>query len=135
MITVYDPLTGKILKTISASTKEDLALNLSENDQWIEGIYSSDSYYIKNGAPVQFPAKPDYLCFFDFSCEQWVKDEAVLWKKLREARDQRLERCDWTQVPDAPVDQAAWAVYRQALRDLPENTLDPQNPVWPDTPQ
>ena len=50
---------------------------------------------------------------------------------LRRKRDQMLASCDWTQVPDAPVDQAAWATYRQALRDLPANTDDPANPVWP----
>lgn len=54
-----------------------------------------------------------------------------LWAELRSRRDQLLSASDWTQVADAPVDQAAWAVYRQALRDLPENTEDPANPVWP----
>jgi len=29
------------------------------------------------------------------------------------------------------LDHAAWAAYRQALRDLPANTADPRNPVWP----
>jgi len=134
MITVYDPLTGKILKTIGASTREDLELNLDENDQWIEGVYSSESYYIKNGMPIQFPTKPNYLCYFDFNSEQWVKDDESLWDDLRKARNQRLERCDWTQVPDAPVDQSAWAAYRQALRDLPANTTDPLNPPWPTKP-
>lgn len=52
---------------------------------------------------------------------------------LRKRRDQLLAESDWTQVPDAPVDKAAWAVYRQALRDLPQNT-DPANPVWPKKP-
>lgn len=50
---------------------------------------------------------------------------------LKRKRNQMLASCDWTQVPDAPVDQAAWATYRQALRDLPANTTDPRNPVWP----
>jgi hypothetical protein len=27
--------------------------------------------------------------------------------------------------------QTAWATYRQALRDLPANTTDPLNPIWP----
>jgi hypothetical protein len=54
---------------------------------------------------------------------------------LRGMRDIALQQSDWTQVPDAPVDQAAWATYRQALRDLPENTTDPANPVWPTKPQ
>lgn len=34
------------------------------------------------------------------------------------------------------ADQAtACAVYAQALRDLPENTADPENPAWPEPPE
>lgn len=53
---------------------------------------------------------------------------------LRLLRNQLLSSSDWTQVADAPVDQAAWAVYRQQLRDLPDSTEDPRNPVWPTPP-
>lgn len=56
------------------------------------------------------------------------------WVSLRKQRDLRLAESDWTQVADAPVDQAAWSTYRQALRDLPSNTVDPFNPVWPTKP-
>jgi hypothetical protein len=41
------------------------------------------------------------------------------WKQIRLWRDAELSRTDWTQLPDAPIDQAAWATYRQSLRDLP----------------
>lgn len=37
-------------------------------------------------------------------------------------------------VADAPVDQAAWAVYRQALRDVPQQEGFPENIVWPESP-
>lgn len=50
---------------------------------------------------------------------------------LRRQRNAFLSESDWTQLPDAPVDRNAWAQYRQALRDLPENTVDLNNPVWP----
>ena len=43
--------------------------------------------------------------------------------KLREERDQRLAKCDYIFVTDYPHAsaeiKAAWATYRQALRDLP----------------
>ena len=54
-------------------------------------------------------------------------------EQVRLWRDAQLARTDWTQVADAPVDASAWAVYRQALRDLP-NTVDIANPVLPDPP-
>lgn len=52
---------------------------------------------------------------------------------IRVERDRLLGETDWTQLPDAPVDRAAWAAYRQALRDITE-TVDPSNPIWPAPP-
>jgi hypothetical protein len=54
-----------------------------------------------------------------------VSDELYLGR-MRYWRDGELARTDWTQVADAPVDQAAWAQYRQALRDLPASNTDPR---------
>jgi len=54
-----------------------------------------------------------------------VDDDSFL-ARLRHWRDGELARTDWTQVADAPVDQAAWATYRQALRDLPTSNTDPR---------
>ena len=51
--------------------------------------------------------------------------------RLREDRSQLLTASDWTQVIDAPVDQAAWAAYRQALRDLPQQAGFPTTITWP----
>jgi hypothetical protein len=53
---------------------------------------------------------------------------------IREERDAKLAATDWTQVADAPVDQAAWATYRQALRDIPAQEGFPSEVVWPDSP-
>lgn len=54
--------------------------------------------------------------------------------EVRESRNALLSACDWTQVPDASVDQAAWATYRQALRDVPEQAGFPNSVVWPTQP-
>lgn len=58
----------------------------------------------------------------------------VVWARLRHRRDTLLVASDWTQVADAACDKAAWAEYRQALRDLPANTTDPREAVWPTPP-
>ena len=50
----------------------------------------------------------------------------------RAERDRRLAACDWTQVADAPVDRAAWAAYRQALRDVPDQPGFPDVIAWPE---
>ena len=56
------------------------------------------------------------------------------YEDLRTVRDAILAESDWTQLPDSPLTddlKSQWKVYRQALRDLPENTLDITNVTWP----
>lgn len=55
-------------------------------------------------------------------------------RQIRTKRNDLLADTDWTQVADAPVDQAAWATYRQALRDVPEQEGFPVDVVWPEKP-
>lgn len=63
--------------------------------------------------------------------------DAQPWKELREERNRRLSQCDWVAIrsttSDTPVPEE-WKTYMQALRDLPANTTDPENPVWPTPP-
>lgn len=53
---------------------------------------------------------------------------------FRAIRDKLLTLSDWTQASDAPVDQAAWAAYRQALRDLPQAYSGEGAIPWPVAP-
>jgi hypothetical protein len=62
-----------------------------------------------------------------------VTDELYLLR-LRHWRNTELTRTDWTQVEDAPVDKAAWATYRQALRDLPASNANPRLIELPNEP-
>jgi len=59
--------------------------------------------------------------------------------QLRRKRSTLLQKCDWVvSISDSPLPQEKideWKVYRQALRDLPNNTEDPENPIWPTPPQ
>ena len=54
-------------------------------------------------------------------------------KKLRTKRNQLLAETDYFGMPDVVMTDEM-AAYRQALRDLPANTADPANPVWPTKP-
>jgi hypothetical protein len=58
--------------------------------------------------------------------------------ELRAARDALLEKTDKYATSDYPhaseEAKQAWLDYRQALRDLPANTTDPENPIWPEAP-
>ena len=55
-------------------------------------------------------------------------------KSVRQTRGTKLAECDWTQLADAPVDKAAWATYRQALRDITTQEGFPWTITWPDAP-
>ena len=61
--------------------------------------------------------------------------DAEAAKGVRASRDRMLSESDWTQVLDAPVDQTAWAQYRQALRDLPAQSGFPHTITWPTKPE
>ena len=94
---------------------------------------------------VPQPAVSDAQRVVDGGFEQvsgvWTKVWAVEDLPLAEAearirgiRDGKLSSSDWTQVADAPVDQAAWATYRQALRDVPQQAGFPFTVTWPQEP-
>jgi hypothetical protein len=55
------------------------------------------------------------------------------WTVIRAERNKLLADCDWTQLPDVLADAAAWAVYRQALRDI-TTQVNPFAIVWPESP-
>lgn len=54
---------------------------------------------------------------------------------VRAERNAKLSASDWTQVADAPVDKAAWAAYRQALRDVTGQAGFPHDVEWPAQPE
>jgi len=60
----------------------------------------------------------------------------ITWDTIRAKRDQLIADSDWTMIPGATVDQAAWAAYRQVLRDLPQTyaATGPESVVWPAEP-
>lgn len=61
------------------------------------------------------------------------REEQVI-RSVRDERNGLLAESDWTQLPDSPVDSEPWAVYRQALRDLPSQTGFPHDVTWPTQP-
>jgi len=68
------------------------------------------------------------------------RDEELLQRNItqtnavRVARNNMLKDSDWTQLVDSPADKTAWAVYRQALRDVTAQARFPLSVTWPDAP-
>jgi len=101
----------------------------------VVAIYEDRGAFDADGKPVQLDqAKVDAAAV--------IVAEEQAWNYLRAERDRRLAECDWvvTRAVDLSNDglgiqlEQVWVQYRQALRDLPANTTDPANPVWPTKP-
>lgn len=71
----------------------------------------------------------------DMSAEQIAELQELKNTQVRGERNRLLSGTDWTQLSDAPTNQSAWATYRQALRDLPEQAGFPHNVTWPTKPE
>lgn len=73
--------------------------------------------------------------------EQTAEEKAVTddrkQKEVRFVRTRRLMESDWTRLDDAPLSteqRAAWATYRQQLRDLTDQPGFPWEVTWPNQP-
>lgn len=69
---------------------------------------------------------------------QEIEDNA--WAELRSQRNMLLQQTDFMMVTDfyasmTAQEQTDVTTYRQALRDLPDNTSDPTDVTWPSKPQ
>lgn len=75
-------------------------------------------------------------------CETYWNDTRKYEKYIRILRQKRnilISKTDYLATIDYPHTSESkkqeWLDYRQALRDLPANTEDPENPVWPTPPE
>jgi len=118
-LVVYNIATGKI-KAVHWNKTEIVELLLEEGEAYLAYEDDIEGKHVVNGEVVPRPQE-------DLDAEELEQS----WFNFRGNRNYLLSECDWTQVPDAPVDAAAWAVYRQQLRDLPANTTDPRTVEWP----
>ena len=118
--TGYNPRTGKITQVIEGDEEVLIVPEDTAEEAFVDGYGDYETQMVVNGQIVDKP-------------ESTIDAEAIekAWEELYDQRKLLLYGSDWTQVPDAPVDAAEWAVYRQELRDLPSNTADPRYPFWP----
>lgn len=117
------------------------AVNYGGSLVFIDGMVKPEDYYVDNGVFTAKPPKPSPLHTFNYTTKAWELDTPALNAKaladLRRIRDGRLADTDWTQLPDAPVDAAAWQTYRQQLRDLPAaypDIISVDEVTWPTPP-
>lgn len=77
---------------------------------------------------------PDYLIKLNPPIKVQVIEPAII---IRNQRNDLLAQSDWTQLNDAPLsddEKNAWAIYRQELRDIPEQNGFPESVIFPISP-
>ena len=76
-----------------------------------------------------------YIGDVPFAFTEPEESKEMIADMVREQRNQKLVKCDWTQLSDSPqktVDK--WLVYRQALRDITKSSGFPDAIKWPEAP-
>jgi hypothetical protein len=104
----------------------------------IEGQANQLTQYIEDGKIKNMPSKPSQNYIFNYETKQWQEDFSELITKIAIQRNTLLVKSDWTQLPNNPLTtekQQEWAVYRQQLRDIPQQPGYPSDVVWPQQPE
>ena len=64
------------------------------------------------------------------------REDGYKLNALRTERNKKLAETDWTQSRDVTLtNDADWATYRQALRDITDTYSDLDSVVWPTKPE
>lgn len=69
--------------------------------------------------------------------DEYPVDLIALERAARQKRDSLIAETDWLVVKSMELNQnipAAWELYRQALRDVPQQETFPAQIVWPERP-
>lgn len=98
-------------------------------------IYYEYDSYIHDG--VLYRKNLDVLIGTEFNiwlneAKQYDYDKAAA--EIRKQRDALLNDTDWTQMPDSALSQEKqerYRIYRQALRDVPEQEGFPYDVIFP----
>ena len=121
-------------KTVSEATMSDFGMfpvgyeGAPEYDPMTHRLEHNDVPVLKDGNWVLVKT---VVALTD---QQTADRTAAKANEVRSKRGRLLSDTDWTQVADAPVDQSAWAAYRQELRDITTQDGFPYSVDWPTEP-
>jgi len=131
----FDSSNGRFTGFVDSQSQEVLDMNTPEGSVFVDGNYDIN-YYLDQGVVVKQPEQPSTLHMFDFQTKTWIFSSSAIKGK----RASLLEQSDWTDTLSSKTRlgdnlYSQWQVYRQALRDIPQQSGYPQNVVWPTPPQ
>lgn len=106
--------------------QEEFVLYQTTSEAWLRYYISQSTLFFTN-APEPEPPQPPTP----------EEIEAMKAKQVRAKRDLLISETDWTQLLDAPISDESREqvrVYRQALRDVPQQESFPDEVIWPEKP-
>ena len=101
-------------------------------------VHSVSTQYLVTRYAVEETCVKETFDVVDFTSAELAESAQSAWTQLRLERDQFLAESDWTELPSVKANRSAewaadWDTYRQALRDITDNTsID--KVVWPEKP-
>jgi hypothetical protein len=134
---------GKILQKVKISTEElpenttDIKYLPVEN---IEFDLKNFRVNLETKELVQLPIFNENTHYFDYTTYSVKPDLFKLINLVKKTRNELLLSSDWTELPSAlarlgEAKVTEWQTYRQALRDIPQQSGYPLNVIWPEQPQ
>lgn len=146
----YETLTGEI-DSVGSTDTEILPFDVPSGYASMQGYGSNPTHYVQDGEILEYTIeqqiektnKPSYKCTWSNSTFTWA-DARTTEEKNSDAegmaiskRDMLLTQSDWVVV--RAIDQGTsiptdWQTYRQALRDITNQSGYPTNVVWPVAP-
>ena len=131
----FDSSNGRFTGFVDSQSQEVLDMNTPEGSVFVDGNYDIN-YYLDGEVVVKQPEQPSTLHMFDFQTKTWIFSSSAIKGK----RASLLEQSDWTDTLSSKTRlgdnlYSQWQTYRQALRDIPQQSGYPQNVVWPTPPQ
>jgi len=129
---IYNPKDGQIEQISTPAPKGDIpkemippGMSAIRTAQDVSG----DTHIVRRGRLQSKPKR-----------DKDAQEIARAWGHLRTQRMARLIRevdainaVRWDAMTES--ERQAWHEYRQALLDLPANTVDPRNVTWPEKPE
>ena len=131
----YDKQNGQILGRADIPD-HIIELQTADNILWIDADPLTQYIDLETLQPMPIPEKPNEYYQWDVNEKIWVFDPILAEFLIVQKRNKSLQKSDWTQLPDVPLEtKAIWAIYRQALRDIPQQETFPENVIWPTPPE
>ena len=119
---------GRILRTSAEAfkfTPEGREVTELTDEQALEVEASVEALFLVEGELMSIKAK------------RWMEQPEAVKANLRPERDRLLAASDWTQLNDTTLPEeviAAWATYRQDLRDLTDEIDENGEVDFPEKP-